>query len=179
MGNKKRIVYFLMAISLILLITNLISCKKYYSDEDSPYYNQGDEIDTINIDWHDQYVYGGTLNNDINDINGSDGPLVDTKWVLNRVTIGYASTYPNDTIEFTNNKYYIVNSGGIRLYTLSGLMGSTDKTLTLNYFFPFGGSNYSGEVGLYFVDDGIINNGEFIDTQNSNITIRAWFVKLN
>jgi hypothetical protein len=56
--------------------------------------------------------------------------------------------------------------------------GSTNKSLNLYYFYPFGGSQYSGQVGQYFVEDGVMSNIEFTDLQNSTATIRAWFVKI-
>jgi hypothetical protein len=58
------------------------------------------------------------------------------------------------------------------------ITGSTNKSLTLSYFYPFGGSHYSGQVGQYFVEDGFISNIEFADLQNNTSTIRAWFEKI-
>jgi hypothetical protein len=58
------------------------------------------------------------------------------------------------------------------------ITGSTNKSLTLDFFYPFGGSNYSGQIGQYAVEDGMMSNIEFVDLQNNTATIRAWFVKI-
>jgi hypothetical protein len=111
--------------------------------------------------------------NPSNDIGGS-------KWLLieYRNTAYIGSTKSHDTITFINNTEYRINSGISRTYNLSAIVGSTNKSLQLNFFTPFGGSNYSGSVGHYFVSDGFINACLFTDNQNTNIKFLAWFEKL-
>lgn len=85
--------------------------------------------------------------------------IVGTRWLLveYRNTSYIGSTKSYDTISFINNTEYKINNGVPRTYNLSTLVGSTNKSLQLNFFTPFGGSNYSGSVGNYFVSDGFIN----------------------
>jgi hypothetical protein len=90
----------------------------------------------------------------------------------------FATEYPNDTLRFVSINQYTLNSGAVRTYQLNSLPLSTNYDLSLYFFFPFGGSHYSGEVGGMFVQDGQINNTEFIDIQSSSATIRAWFEKI-
>lgn len=169
----KLIPIFTCVIGVLLLLS---SCKKYDPIEDSPYYNQGKEVDTTNSDWHDLYENGGTL---YNNINSGTSPLINTKWILTQYRVGFGPIqYPNDTLEFTSINTYTINGGGAHKYTLSSLPTSTNYELTLYYFWPFNGSHYSGQVGYYFVDDGEINNCIFTDLQNSDITIQAFFVRI-
>lgn len=129
---------------------------------------------TPQTNWYDAYVDGGTLPN-----NTYSNPLVGTKWVITKfLSGGFAMQYPNDTVSFITNTTYTLNSGSPRTYYLSGITGSTNKSLTLNFLSTFGGSNYVGVVGAYFIADGFINNAEFTDMQNSTMKIKAWLVKL-
>lgn len=106
--------------------------------------------------------------------------IVGTKWVLleyrNTAYIGSTKSY--DTITFISNTEYMLNNGVIRTYNISSLVGSTNKSLQLNFFGPFGGSNYSGSVGQYFVSDGFINACLFTDNQNNSIKFLAWFERI-
>ena len=126
------------------LISLLVSCKK---QKLSPYTQVPEPVDTTV--WQDSYSYGGVLPN----LGGSSQTLVGTKWVLRKVVAGFSITYPNDTIKFISNSSYVLNQNGQRPYTISGITGSTNKSLTLYFFLPFGGSNYSGQVGQYFISD--------------------------
>lgn len=155
---------------ILLAVISLASCKK----EDFGQYHQEPE-NTYN-EPHDSttYTYGGTLPNSGNATND----LVGTKWVLTKYVSAFATEYPNDTLEFVSINQYTINSGAVRTYQLSTLPLSTNYQLSLYFFFPFGGSHYTGQVGQYFIQDGEINNVEFEDDQNSATTIRAWFIKL-
>ena len=106
--------------------------------------------------------------------------IVGTRWLLveYRNTSYIGSTKSYDTISFINNTEYKINNGVPRTYNLSTLVGSTNKSLQLNFFTPFGGSNYSGSVGHYFVIDGVINACLFTDNQNNSIKFLAWFEKI-
>jgi hypothetical protein len=109
-------------------------------------------------------------------INPND-VLFGTTWVLiqYRNTAYIGSTKTSDTITFISNTEYKLNNGSVRTYNLSPLTGSTNKSLQINFFTPFGGSNYSGSVGKYFITDGFINSCLFTDNQNSSIKFLAWF----
>jgi hypothetical protein len=124
--------------------------------------------------WSDDYIDGGTIPNG----TPVENDLVGTTWVLTKYVTQMTTEYPNDTINFVSNTTYTMNGGAVRNYQLSNIPASTNKDLTLYYFFPFGGSHYSGQVGLYFVDDGQISNVEFSDIQNSTNSVQAWFVKI-
>jgi len=160
----------------LLLFTVLslifISCEK----ELPPYIDvPEEEIDSTL--WSDDYTNGGTLPNGS---GGSVNELIGTEWVLTKVVFSPLNIeFPNDTIKFVDNTHYTLNNGGVRNYQLSNITGSTNKDLSLYFFAPFGGSHYSGQLGMYFFEDEVINNIEFEDIQNSATTINAWFIKIN
>lgn len=153
----------------ICLVSLLVSCKK---QKLSPYTQVPEPIDTTV--WQDSYSYGGTLPT----FGSSNQTLIGTKWVLRKVVAGFSITYPNDTIKFISNSSYVLNQNGQRPYTLSQITGSTNKSLTLYFFLPFGGSNYSGQVGQYFISDGYMNNTQFIDLQNNTYNVISFFEKI-
>lgn len=166
--NKKT----MLIVVLLGVITLLLSsCEK---EEFEPYYTY-EEIPADTTDWEDAYADGGVLDS----VGGQTNPLVGTRWVLTKVVTSFATEYPNDTIDFVSNTNYTLNNGAVRPYQLNSLASSTNWDLSLYYFAPFGGSQYSAQVGYYFVDDGEINNAEFEDIQNPSSTIRAWFEKIN
>ena len=86
--------------------------------------------------------------------------------------------YPNDTINFINAGNYILNQNAQRPYSYSQITGSTNKSLTLYHFYPFGGSHYSGQISPYAVEDGEMNNIVFTDLQNNTSKIRVWLKKI-
>lgn len=159
---KKLILLF----GLLILIT---SCKK----EVGSYQQIPDPVDTTA--WQDDYTSGGLLPG-----GGTQTPntIVGTQWLLVKVVSGFSTIYPNDTITFISPNRYVLNQNAERPYTLSMITGSTNKSLTLSFFYPFGGSNYSGQIGQYFVEDAMMSNIEFIDLQNNTSIIRAWFEKI-
>ena len=158
--------------NLILILSTILI---FTSCEKEPYgqYHTAPEEISAN-DPNGGFIYNGTLptNTAVND-------LIGTKWLLVKYVTAFATDFPNDTIDFVSPNTYTINSGAVRTYQLSVLPLSTNYDLSLYYFFPFGGSHYSGEVGATFIGDGEINNAEFMDIQNSSSTIRAWFTKLN
>ncbi len=157
---------------LIICILFSFSCKKKTI---TPGNYQVSSPAPVDSNWQNQYPNSGTLPNWN---GGGDGDLKGTKWVLTRMVSGFATTTPNDTIEFKTNSQYSINNGSLRQYLLTSSVASTNKTLSLYFFYPFGGSHYSGEVGSTFVSDGVIDNVEFKNIQNTTSKIRAWFVKI-
>lgn len=176
---NKELLYVIKSICLIILfcfglflfLSFIASCKKITPGNYTQ--NQPKAVDTTTWEW--KYVNKGTLPN-WNNSNPND--LIGTKWVLTKVIINFATTTPNDTIEFVTINQYRCNNSAYRTYTLTSGVASTNKTLTLNYFYPFGGSHYSGEVGQFFVTDSIINNAEFKNIQNTTSLIKAWFKRI-
>jgi hypothetical protein len=172
-----RVLSLISILGLLLILSLLFSCEKYDPIKDSPYYNQGIEVDSSQFDdWHDNYSEGGVLDNDV---DGGENPLINTKWVLTQYRVGFGPIqYPNDTLNFNSINQYTINNGGAHSYTLSILPMTTNYELTLNYFWPFGGSHYSTQVGGNFVDDWTINNASFIDLQGSSDEIQAYFIRI-
>ncbi len=180
---KKEITYIIKSIGLILLLcfglflilSLFASCNKEPITPGN--YKAGtQENDTIDNSWVNNYQNGGTIPT----VGGTmqNNELFGTTWVLTKVVSAFATSYPNDTIKFVSNTNYTLNNGAVRPYQLSSSAGSTNKTLALYYFAPFGGSHYSAQVGFYFVSDGFMNNAEFTNIQNTTATTRAWFIKL-
>ncbi len=164
-------------ISLLIILVSFLTCLLLASCEKitpGKYtQNNPQTKDTSTFEW--QFENKGTLPNWG---NPTTNILVGTRWVLTKVVINFASSTPNDTIDFVTNNQYKCNNSSYRTYTLTSGVASTNKTLTLNYFYPFGGSHYSGQVGEFFVTDSIINNAEFKNIQNSTSLIKAWFKRI-
>ena len=172
---KKTIKVLLLVLVILLIILLLTSCDKEPITPGN--YQPGISETTVNNNWQSQYSDGGVLPN-----WGSGGTqnneLVGTKWVLTKTVTAFATSHPNDTIRFVSNTEYTLNNGATRPYQLSAGVASTNKTLSLYYFQPFGGSHYSGQVGYYFVSDGFITQAEFHNIQNTTQTVMAWFTKI-
>jgi hypothetical protein len=155
---------------VLLAIAALSSCQK----EDFGQYHT--ELENTYNEPHDStyYIYGGTLPN----TGTATNDLVGTQWVLTKYVSAFATEYPNDTIDFVSFNTYTINGGAVRTYQLASIPSSTNFDLSLYFFFPFGGSHYSGNVGGMFIQDGEINGAEFHNIQNTTSTIRAWFIKI-
>ena len=175
---------FILAISLLIS-----SCTKKTEDSYNEYtnYQQSDyedgeeETDVDDVDWRDEYLYGGVLDYTIY-IN----EIVGTKWLLWKYNDGFTDISMSDTIEFVNNTQYrvFVPSLGVwsavRKFTLSELPTNINQELTLYNFSPFGGSAYSAQLGGNFIEGGIINSAHFTNLYDSNTPqIKAWFTKVN
>jgi len=171
----KNDIKFMILVALVVIISALTLSSCNGLGYDSPYDDPPQEEPTDTSDWHDDYPNIGVLTTDI---TPATNPLVNTKWVLTEFRIGYGPIqHPNDTITFLSSGTYNINSGGAHHYTLSSIPSSTNKSLTFEYFWPFGGSHYSGNVGGTFVEDGqIISN--FTDLDNSTIEIQAYFTRI-
>lgn len=158
-------------IKLFIIGVFLVSCEK----EDLAHYKTIEEPTNDSGNWSDNYSNGGVIPTG----NGFTNQLSGSRWVLTRVVSAFATTYPNDTIEFVSNNRYVLNQNAQRPYTLTLIQGSNLQSLTLNFFTPFGGSNYAGQISPYAYDDGELNNIEFTDLQNNTSKIRAWFEKID
>jgi len=166
---------------IILITLVLMSCNKKDYDNYTLAEPEEEVIDTTH--WEYDYTYAGTLPSS----EESENDLVNTKWVLTKYVISFATEYPMDTIEFlTNTTYQITSPAGqnypavssIRTYTLSNVPNSTSKELQLNHFYPFGAYHYSTRLSELFIEDGVINNAEFTSLYESSKVVRAWFVKI-
>lgn len=159
----------------LLIVTSLlsVSCKK---EPITPGNYKTVQIPKDTTNWQNTYGNGGVIPNNNGGTTLND--LVGTTWVLTRMMSGFANSYPNDTIRFTDNTHYTINNGAVRNYLLTSSVASTNKTMSLYYFYPFGGSHYSGEVGGMFVSDGRIDNVEFMNIQNTTDKLKAWFIKI-
>lgn len=161
---------------LFVLVLGLTSCEPDYETN----YSQDDytyETDSL-VHVDDIYTDGGVL--DTWGTNFGTNDLVGTKWEIHRVMQGYANTYPSDTIEFVTDNKYTINGVGhdFRTYNYSGITGSTNYQLNFNLLSTLGGSNYSGQVSLLFIEDGVITGNEFHDLQNASLVYRVWMRKL-
>jgi len=171
-SNFKR--WAIVAILFVLLAMLITSCSK---DEITPgNYGPGTPPVTDTTNWQDQYGNGGTLPNW--GTTPTSNELVGTTWVLTKVVTAFSTSYPNDTIRFVSNNNYTLNNGAVRPYQLTAGVASTNKTLSLYYFQPFGGSHYSAQVGFYFVSDAAISQAEFHNIQNTTNTVIAWLTKI-
>ena len=161
-------IIILLAIALVCLT----SCNKEIIE---PNYIEVPEEVTDTTAWYERYANGGTLPTGNSTYTNE---LIGTTWVLTKMVASFSTSYPNDTIYFVDNVHYTLNNGAERNYQLNSLPSSSNFDLSLYYFSPFGGSNYSANIGKYFIDDEEINNVEFEGTQNSSSTIRAWLKKI-
>lgn len=157
---------------IVILAIGFTSCTKQEITPGNYPPNKAPSSTTNN--WQGQYTDGGTINTGI----GANNDLVGTTWVLTEYRVNYSTKYPKDTIRFIDNTHYTIQNGVQRTYSLASGVASTNKSLSFNLFYPFGGSNYSGQVGGTFVSDGVINNAEFKDLQNSSVKIIAFFKKI-
>lgn len=120
------------------------------------------------------YSYGGVLNTTTTPAYTLNG----TKWVVTRYNNGLSgSVYPNDTLNFISDTDYTINGGVNKKYSLSSVIGNNNKSLSLWSFTTLGG-NYSGQMISSFIDDGVINNSQFVDMFDVNNTVTVWMEKL-
>jgi len=163
--------YILILVAFLTL--GFISCKK---EEITPgNYGPNQSPDSTNTNWQGGYGNGGVIGGGTT----TNNELVGTIWVLTEFKqLGYNSYYPNDTIRFIDNTKYNINNGSVRTYTLATNVASTNKSLTFNYFTPFGGSHYSGQVGGMFVSDSVITNTIFKNIQNTTYNVIADFKRI-
>ena len=127
-------------------------------------------------------------NNQTNYINGGNVPTstvttnnqaVGTTWVISYMKVGFnvINPVPLDTIRFIDNQNYTINGGTNKPYQLTnGALSSYN--LVLNFFYPFGSGNYSGEISTTFVSDGVINFCQFTNINSTTQTVTASFTKI-
>lgn len=166
-----------MRIIFLCCIIILFSCKKQATKTVS---SPQSVIDTTT--WEDAYIDGGVLTN--NPFSTADSTIVGTRWIVTKVITGFGTTIPNDTIFFETATHYRISLkggggfGSIRTYSYSPLPASTNIEFRINYWSTLGGSIYTGQVGKMSVDDGIINNAEFVDNQNKSLKFLVWMKKI-
>ncbi len=162
---------------IISLIGLFVACKKNPLEPITPgSYSLAPTKEKDTTTWVWQYVDSGVLPSWGNVSKYNE--LVGTVWVLKKVVTDFATSYPNDTIRFVDNTFYTINNKAVIPYQFSAGVGTTSKTLTLNYFYPFGSGHYSGQLSQNFVTDGVINNAEFKNIETTNGLVRAWFEKI-
>jgi hypothetical protein len=173
---KKSFIALILTIIVSLVLFSVYSCKK----EVTPGNYVLGEPTTDTTTWQWQYTYSGILPNWG---NGSiNNELVNTKWVIRRYNIGgFNMTYPDDTLFFINNTNYLINGfqASFQTYQITNITGSTNKSLTLNFLQTFGGSNYSGQVGQFFVTQGLSSEIPIVfNDMQSNITLNSWLSRI-
>jgi hypothetical protein len=156
----------------ILIITLFSSCEK---DDFGSYTEVPPTPEPEPIPLDSLYTDGGVLPGGI---GNQQNELVGTTWVIVKYNNGFVNESPNDTLRFKTNSRYTFNGGADRIYSLSGIVGSNNKSLTLYFLATLGGSNYSGQVGYYFVEDGFANNIEFLDIQDNSKKYKVWMKKI-
>lgn len=120
------------------------------------------------------YSYAGV-------VNGSVIPPVDltgTKWLVTKYIQSLVPAYPNDTLDFISATQYTINSSTPRTYSLSAIVGTNMKSLSLYSFTTLGG-DWSGQLQETFVNDWVINNSQFIDLFSIAPNSSVWMLRLN
>jgi len=120
------------------------------------------------------YVNGGVLNTTTTVSNNLTG----TKWVVTKYIQNFVTTYVNDTLDFISQTQYKINNSTTRNYSLSNIVGSNMKSLSLYSFTTLGG-DWSGQVQSTFINDWVINNSLFTNMFNSNSPeTRVWVTRI-
>jgi len=123
------------------------------------------------------YTYMGTIVNVVEPLPGHL-QLGGTSWVITRYDNGMTPTYPNDTLNFISGVTYDINGGNINTYSFSNNTGNNLYNLTL-YECPTLGGNYSGQVGLSFIDVGELNNLTMNGIFGTSGSINVWLERIN
>ena len=123
------------------------------------------------------YEYGGTINLVTGTVPGHL-QLNGTSWVINRYDNGVTPQYPNDTINFISGVSYDINGSSTNTYSFSNNTGNNLYNLTLYECVTFGG-NYSGQVGLNFIDGGELNNLTMNGIFGTPGSINVWMERIN
>jgi hypothetical protein len=146
-------------IGIFLILFN--SCQK---DNIEPYVEVSEEVSNPPA-WNSGYTNGGTLPNGGTTFQNN---LIGTEWVITKVVTGYSSQTKNDTIKFVSNNKYTINNGAQKTYQLSLITNSNNISLRLDYVFTIGSGIYTGVLSSTFVEDGIVNDGQFTNYENSS-----------
>jgi hypothetical protein len=118
------------------------------------------------------YTYSGIIGNPTN----TSPSLVGTKWIITKYIQNFVPTYPNDTIVFVSNTKYTINSGSLRNYSLSSIVGNNMSSLALYSFTTMGG-DWSGQVQNTFINDWVINNSVFTNIMSSGQQVNLWAIR--
>jgi hypothetical protein len=155
----KVIIIWSLVVILLLLFP---SCQK---EDIKPYTEVPEEIVDTTA-WNSGYNNGGTLPNG----GGTtfQNNLIGTEWVITKVVTSFSTQYPNDTIRFVSNNKYTINNGAQKTYQLSLITNSNNISLRLDYVFTIGSGIYTGVLSHTFVEDGVVNDGQFTNYENSS-----------
>jgi len=123
------------------------------------------------------YEYGGTVDLVTGTVPGHL-QLNGTSWVITRYDDGMTPVYPNDTINFVSGVSYDINGSNPNTYSFSNNTGNNLYNLTLYECVTFGG-NYSGQVGLSFIDEGELNNLTMNGIFGTSGSISVWMERIN
>jgi len=171
--ETKQIIRIIFAIISIILIMLLYSCEKEPIVPGSYVAKPEKQDSIIPI----EYIDGGTLPNFGNNLTPNE--ISGSRWVLTFLQIGFSTPpLPIDTVYFVDNTHYTINSGSNRTYQFYSGVSTSSKTLTLNYHYPFGSGNYTGQIAPTFMTDSLILNTEFTNTNTSTITVKASFKRI-
>lgn len=152
---------------LVSLTTIILSCEKQVG----PYSQIPDPVDTTT--WQDDYPYGGVLPGGSNDLENS---LMNTKWVLTKMMVGFSTTTLNDTIYFIDNTNYKINSD-VAIKKYSYYTSQNLVSLTFHNFIPINAmSCTTNGLGIGFT---VINGAQFTYDYNQNQPpVKLWFEKI-
>jgi hypothetical protein len=163
----KNLITFLIILTFVSLFS---SCKK--SEITPGNYKTVTPVDCTPTE--PNYANGGTTPTN----TPTNNQAIGTKWVLTYFKSGFSTPpLPSDTIRFIDNTYYTINSGAVKKYTLTSGVTLSSLSLTLDYHYPFGSGNYTGEISSTFVTDGVMYNIVFINTNSTTPNITAVFKK--
>ncbi len=123
------------------------------------------------------YEYSGTIPTILEPVPGHL-QLTGTSWVITRYDNGMTPVYPNDTINFVSGVSYDINGSDPNTYSLSNNTGNNLYNLTLYECITFNG-NYSGQVGLSFIDGGELNNLTMNGIFGTSGSINVWMERIN
>ena len=102
--------------------------------------------------------------------------LIGTKWVVTKYIQNLVATYPHDTLNFVSVTQYKINSSVLRNYTLSNIVGTNMKSISLYSFTTLGG-DWSGQVQGTFINDWVINNAPFTSLLGSSPNSTIWMMR--
>lgn len=123
------------------------------------------------------YTYGGILNLEAETTPGHL-QLIGTSWVITRYDDGLTPVYPNDTLNFISGVTYSINGYYTNTYSFSNNIGNNMYNLTLYECVTLGG-NYSGHVGLSFIDVGELNNLTMNGIFGTPGSMNVWLERIN
>ena len=170
--EEKQIIRILFAILTVILLLLLSSCEKEPLVAGS-YTPTPALLDTIKPI---PFVNGGTIPT----FSGpTSNEAVGSRWVLTFLQLGFSiPPLPVDTIFFVDNTHYTINNGSNRTYQLYSGVTTSSKTLVLNYHYPFGSGNYTGQIASTFMMDSLILNTEFTNTNTTTTIVKASFRRI-